>query len=293
MAAWLVLLALTAVAVAVVVRPMLRARVPGAARHAREMEVYRAQLAEIARRRADGTISAEEADDAEAETGRRLLALAENAPAAETAHGARGSGRWGALVLGLWVGLGSLAVYLIIGAPGMPDFPNAARQELRARVAPNQLPPAEQEAMIRAMVDGLARRLEAEPDNLDGWMRLGRSYQVLDEVEKSRDAYARAAALAPENKDVLLAYGQAMLAAAPQEAKLTPAFVQLMTRIRALDPGHPVPLFFLGIAEAEAGNMAAAEALWTKLRAAMPEGTPERADIESRIAAVKKRATPN
>jgi len=289
--AWLVLLALTAVAVAVVVRPLLRAPVPRASRRAREMEVYKAQLRDIARRRQDGTLSPVEAEDAEAEIGRRLLAIAETAPVADAAPAVpRGGGRLTALVLGLWVGVGSLGVYLMVGVPGMPDFPHAAREALRARVPPGQLPPAEQAAMVRAMVEGLARRLETEPDNLEGWLRLGRSYQVLEEFEKSRDAYARAAALAPKDKDVLLAYGQAMLAASPAEAKLAPAFAQLMERIGALDPAHPVPLFFLGLARAEAGDMATAEVLWAKLRGALPEGSPERAEIEERIAAAKVRA---
>ncbi len=289
--AWLVLLALTAVAVAAVVRPLLRAQPPRASRKAREMEVYKAQLRDIARRRQDATLSGEEADDAEAEIGRRLLAIAEDVPAGGAAHAApQKGGRWTALVLGLWVGIGSLGVYLMVGVPGMPDFPHAAREALRARLSPGELPPSEQAAMVRAMVEGLARRLETEPENLAGWMRLGRSYQVLEEFEKSRDAYARAAALAPKDKDVLLAYGQAMLAAAPAEAKLTPAFTQLMERIREADPAHPVPLFFLGLARAEAGDMAAAEALWERLRVALPEDSPERREIEARIAAAKARA---
>lgn len=47
-------------------------------------------------------------------------------------------------------------------------------------------------APIRAMVEGLAARLEAEPDDPEGWVRLARAYDVLGETEKRDAALARA-----------------------------------------------------------------------------------------------------
>jgi cytochrome c-type biogenesis protein CcmH len=46
---------------------------------------------------------------------------------------------------------------------------------------------AGQMAMIRGMVDGLAARLKANPDDPEGWVRLVRAYAVLGEAG-SRDA---------------------------------------------------------------------------------------------------------
>ena len=77
-----------------------------------------------------------------------------------------------------------------------------AREKARAREAPRgpssedvraaqQMSPEDRQAMIRGMVDGLAEKLKQNPDDLDGWLRLARSYGVLDEAAKSRDAYAR------------------------------------------------------------------------------------------------------
>ncbi len=53
----------------------------------------------------------------------------------------------------------------------------------------------EREAMVRSMVDRLADRLQAEPDDLAGWQRLARAYEVLGEPEKAEDARARIEAL--------------------------------------------------------------------------------------------------
>jgi cytochrome c-type biogenesis protein CcmH len=54
--------------------------------------------------------------------------------------------------------------------------------------------PEQQQEMIRGMVEGLAKRLEANPNDLEGWKRLGQSYFVLNEPVRARDAYARAVA---------------------------------------------------------------------------------------------------
>lgn len=56
-------------------------------------------------------------------------------------------------------------------------------------------PAAEQARMIRGMVDGLAARLEAEPDDPQGWARLVRAYVVLDEPARRDAALARARTL--------------------------------------------------------------------------------------------------
>ncbi|MGQ0741866.1 MAG: tetratricopeptide repeat protein [Alphaproteobacteria bacterium] len=49
-------------------------------------------------------------------------------------------------------------------------------------------------ADIEAMVAGLAARLEKNPDDLAGWMRLVRAYAVMGEAKKAREALARARA---------------------------------------------------------------------------------------------------
>lgn len=54
----------------------------------------------------------------------------------------------------------------------------------------------ERQAFIRSMVDRLAARLEDEPDDLAGWLRLTRAYTVLGERDRASEALDQAAALA-------------------------------------------------------------------------------------------------
>ena len=46
----------------------------------------------------------------------------------------------------------------------------------------------DRDAMVRGMVDGLAARLENEPDDLEGWLMLIRSYAVLQDAPAARKA---------------------------------------------------------------------------------------------------------
>ena len=305
---WLILAGLTAIAATAVVRPLLRTARAGARdeAHKAALALCTARLAENARDRATGALVEHEADAAEAEIGRRMLAIAEETGAEETsaeetgagksAAGAqtppRAPGRFGAVIAGIWVVFGAGAIYLMVGTPGMPDFPFAARKDERARQEIAQLPPEQQAQAIRAMVENLAARLEATPEDLPGWLRLGRAYRVLGEAEKSAAAFARAAALAPQDKNVLLAHGEAMLTAAPENAELSAPFIEIMRQIQALDGEHPVALFFLGLAAAQTGDGKSAEDYWTRLRAKLPEGSPERAEVDDRIAAAKAKSTP-
>ncbi len=54
----------------------------------------------------------------------------------------------------------------------------------------------ERAAFIRSMVARLGARLAAEPDDFDGWMRLGKAYRVLGDRDGALRAYERAAELA-------------------------------------------------------------------------------------------------
>ena len=69
------------------------------------------------------------------------------------------------------------------------NAPNSA-----AGQAIQQMSPDEQAEMIRGMVEKLAAKLEANPDDADGWRKLARAYQVLGQPDKAKSALDRAAA---------------------------------------------------------------------------------------------------
>jgi cytochrome c-type biogenesis protein CcmH len=64
-------------------------------------------------------------------------------------------------------------------------------------------------AMIKSMVQRLADRLQQDPKDVDGWMRLGRAYAVLGERDKSLDAYRHASEADPSREDARQAFSTA------------------------------------------------------------------------------------
>ncbi|HJO69668.1 MAG TPA: c-type cytochrome biogenesis protein CcmI [Rhodospirillales bacterium] len=88
-----------------------------------------------------------------------------------------------------------LRVEIVIAAPVLRG-PSAADVE-----AVSEMTPEERQTMIRTMVEGLAERLAQQPDDVEGWLMLARSYATLGEDEKAREARARADALMRERNE--------------------------------------------------------------------------------------------
>ncbi len=59
---------------------------------------------------------------------------------------------------------------------GRRAVPNGPTQEQMQAAA--AMPAAERDQMINTMIEKLAAKLKAEPNDLDGWLRLGRAYAV-------------------------------------------------------------------------------------------------------------------
>ncbi len=75
----------------------------------------------------------------------------------------------------------------LTGAPRAA--PGPSQEDIAAA---ERMAPAEQQAMVERMVQGLAARLEQQGDDLSGWLRLVRAYSVLDRKDEARQALARA-----------------------------------------------------------------------------------------------------
>ena len=155
---------------------------------------------------------------------------------------------------------------------------------------PGQGDGEDQQQMIRGMVDGLAARLEANPDDVDGWLRLSRSYGVMGESAKAIDAARKARERAPKRPDVLVAYASALLSAEPRSSKPAPMPEEAVASLRQAleaEPDNRDALWLLGLNAAGVGKTAEANDLWTRLLAQFKPDEPEYTLIRSRIDSLK------
>jgi cytochrome c-type biogenesis protein CcmH len=177
-------------------------------------------------------------------------------------------------------------------APPQSLFASAPPQGMALGVPPGgqallALPEAERAQAIRGMVEGLAARLEAQPDDLEGWQRLARSWQALDEPEKALAAYARTAAIAPDQIAILDAYADALLALHDPDTRLDAPARKAMEDLLERAPNNALALWLVGLDEVAAGNQLAATALWQRLLVLLPEASPARAELVERIDKLK------
>ena len=110
----------------------------------------------------------------------------------------------------------------------------------------------------------LEAELQRDPRQAEGWRLLGQAYQRESKPEKARDAYAKAVALLPDDTDLLAEAAQVRALAHPQRLFDGEA-VALLQRALAKDPAHQRARWFLGIAQRQAGDNAAAAATWEPL----------------------------
>ncbi len=130
-------------------------------------------------------------------------------------------------------------------------------------------------AMIKGMVANLASRLQENPSDLEGWMRLGRAYQVLGDPAKSADAYAHAASLKPGDTALLLEQADALTAAQQPNTRVSPEVVAVLQKVVVIDPKQPKALWLLGLAESEAGHPDKAAGYWRDLLAQLPPNSED------------------
>lgn len=181
-------------------------------------------------------------------------------------QGARGV----ALGIGIAVLLSTGLLYKLVGTPQALD--PATRQ------APRTL----EEAVVQ-----LKAALARDPAQADGWALLGQAYQRLGDASNARDAFAKAAKLAPDSADVLTEAAQSRALADPSRTFDAQAVALLEAALKA-NPAHERARWFLGVAQRQAGRNGEAAATWAPLLAQVDAATA--ASLRKEINAARAQA---
>ncbi len=242
---------LTTVTVGALLVPLLRTTAKRTERLDSELAIYRDQLAEIERTRADGTVSEADAAAARIEVERRILAAA-NATKAAAPQDSASLHRFLPPALALLIPLLALGIYLNVGRPGLPAAPFASRP---ASEHPNPNEPITAE---RILAEARARLAE-NPDDPEALAELGEALVLEADGTVTPDAVAaltRALARRPDNpraayylglheaqsgdSKAAVARWQALEAASPPDAPWLPMLRAEIARV-ARAAGMPVP----------------------------------------------------
>ena len=283
---WVVMAVLTAGALVPVLMPLLR-RVQAASRRADyDIAVYRDQLGEIERERERGVLSDDEVTAATTEIERRILAAADAEEVSAVEEGPPRHGRLVAALITIAVSVGAVALYLNVGSPDLPDQPLAERRAPSSAGHVDFRGGGEAAGDLELMVGRLAQRLLKKPDDLDGWKLLGRSYLEMRRYAEAADAYRRALEVGGERPGIAANYAEALVFAAA--GVVTPKALDIFTALANADRLNPRARYYLGLAQAQGGDVRGALQAWVDLRALSPPAAPWLVAVERQIVAAAR-----
>jgi cytochrome c-type biogenesis protein CcmH len=266
----LFLLALMTVAAMVaVVWPLARANRPN--HSGSDVAVYKDQLEEIQRDREAGLIGESEAQAAQVEVSRRLIAAAdaETVRNSQVPMGATALRRRVAVIVALVVSLGSASVYLAVGSPTLPGQPLASREKTPS---------------IEALLSQVESHLARNPSDGRGWEVIAPIYLRLGRFDDAIKASRAALALSGETSDRLAGLGEALIGAA--DGHVNAEAKALFERAVALDGQNIKARYFLGLAAEQDGRPNDAATLWRAMLAEAPADAPYADFIRSELARV-------
>jgi cytochrome c-type biogenesis protein CcmH len=131
----------------------------------------------------------------------------------------------------------------------------------------------------------LQQRLRLQPDDLQGWTLLGRSYMSMGRFGEASQAFRQAAALdGHESPDILADFGESLALSDPEG--LQGEAGAIFERVLATHPAHPKALWYGGLNAYENANWALADKRLSRLLTLDPPETLVPL-LEQRIAAAR------
>ena len=162
-------------------------------------------------------------------------------------------GRWAVYAVVLVIPLLATGLYFLLG--NYPAVSHTAEMSVDVEAA--------KVAEIGNMVNRLAEKMKANPDDGQGWLMLGRSYRALEQYPKAVDALANAYRILGEKPEVMMLYADAL--ASNNDKSLIGQPSDLITKVLTLEPENMEALWLGGMAKAQSGDDQVAYDRWKKL----------------------------
>jgi cytochrome c-type biogenesis protein CcmH len=247
------------------VLPPLFARVENEkndAMRAANVLIYQDQSHELETDLRNGLIGEPEYQNEQQELARRLLADTETAKLAPSgSKGTSPATRKLAWALTAAIPIVAIAFYLVRGNPKALNPQTALGTQPVAGSQSGEMTPQQ----IEANVGKLAKRLEENPNDAQGWVMLGRSYTMMERYADAATAYGRATTLNGSDASLWTDYAEALALANGQRLEGKP--MEAINRALQIDPKNEKALALAGEAAYQGADYKKAIEYWQKLRA--------------------------
>lgn len=259
---------LTLVVVAWLVRPLLRKPTGhGVSSDKLNAAIHRDQLHALEADLARGVINQQDFETTRDELQLRLL---DDTESFEASPKHKKAGFWTAKRTSVAVGLSlpvlALGLYLQLGTPEAINPIAAANRN---------------DHQMQEMVDSLAARLKANPNDPKGWAMLARSYKAMGRFEEAQQAFERAGDIVKTDPDLLVDHAELIAILAGNQLQGKPQ--QMIEEALRLNPEHPMGLMMSGLTAYQNADYQSAVTRWEKLLDMLPPDSPDAQQMQANI----------
>lgn len=254
-------------------------------RNATNVAIYRDQLQDLERDLAAGTLAPEQFEKDRQELSRRMLEDVQ--PGAEDTQpktASRAARYAPAIAIAAILPVAAALIYTHVGTPRALD-PEA--MQAKGRESESQFTREE----IEGMVAQLAERMDKNPDDLQGWILLARSYAAMGRFPEAVKAFEHAVKLKGNDAQLLADYADAM--AMTNGETLSGEPTRIIDRALATDPDNAKALALAGTAAFERGDHAMAVKHWERLLGNLPPDSESAQSVKATIEEARSRAAAN
>lgn len=285
---WILAGGLLALALAFILAPLVQSAPPDDSmqQDALNLEVFRQRLKELDADLAAGSLDQERYAAARHDLERELLYDVDpeqTSPASR--HASSVLGRWllgGSLVIVL--PLSAVLIYLDLGELDLVDPVQIAASSQGVSDAN-----AEETASLEILVERLEARLQDDPENLEGWLMLGRTYFATDQLQKGLKAIERAYELAPDQSEIKLAYAEALAASSPTKS-LEGRPAELIRAVLEQEPDNRIARWLAGMISFQQEQFQSAAVTWRKILEELDPQGEEAANLRQMVVEAETRA---
>lgn len=263
-------------------------------RSQQNVRIARERLAELEAERAAGALAEEAYTQTRAELEEALrndlIDLQDGTAKSDPSDVGGSQSRWTIAALAVAVPVLAGLIYAQLGMPQAFRSPQILASAGTAGL-PADHPPVEggggQAASLDQMLVQLQARLEAQPDDAEGWFTFGSTLMAMDRYSDAAKAFERTHELVGDQPAVLLRYADALAMA--QNGRISGKPFELIQTALQVEPNNPMALWLAGLGYAEQGQFQTSIQYWNRLLPLLQDDPNSTAEVRKLIAQAEQR----
>lgn len=267
-------------------------------RDAVNVTVYRDQLADLAKDLENDILTQEQYLQSKQELQQRMLQDIPEKEEKSIKKSSKLANLAMSLVIVMALPVAAVYIYLEVGdTRGLlpqTQLANVTQQGPQPQGPQPQGPQSSENAMpeghddFSSVLENLIARLNDNPEDIEGWIMLGRTYAIMRRYDEAASTYAKLTEMVPDSPEILSDYADVLAMA--NDGSLAGKPAELIQQALQSDPEYPKALALAGTVEFEQNDFDQAAMYWERLLAVIPPESELAQSVNESIAEAKSLA---